>query len=186
MIISATRSEESFLLSCWTSVTIITVHLATAIGGTCGVGCGEYFVVGLYWLSRRISQTTPSALSVKHAADPRIDHQVRPHIPSWKRGTGQCTRYGPMRTLRERGAHLDIDTYLHFVVRHVCLRRPSSNESYHLYVRTDVNYDSICLSRLLAPSVPSPLASCLYYTSLSLWDISSQDCSQADCKFVWY
>lgn len=29
MIISATRSEESFLLSCWTSVTIITVHLAT-------------------------------------------------------------------------------------------------------------------------------------------------------------
>lgn len=49
MIISATRSEESFPLSCPTSVTIITVHLATAIGGTCGVGCGEYFVVGLYW-----------------------------------------------------------------------------------------------------------------------------------------
>lgn len=91
-----------------------------------------------------------------------------------------------MRTLREGGAHLDIDTYLHFVVLHVCLRRPSSDESYHVYVCTDVNYDSICLSRLLVPSVSSSLANCLYYTSLSLRDISSHDCSQADCKFAWY
>lgn len=87
--------KSPFPLSSLTVVTIITVHLATAIGGTCGVGCGEYFVVGLYWLSRRISQTTPSAQSVKHAADPRIDHQVRSHIPPWKRGIGHCTRYGP-------------------------------------------------------------------------------------------